>query len=89
MNKGKRQIIQLLNRNVVANVTMMRVVQIACYIASVLVLVLSIWKLTTSDLSGTQIVLGMLFSSLGPLLFLGVGLVLPSVVTACEDTQTE
>lgn len=89
MNKGKRQIIQLLNRNIVANVTMMKVVQIACYLASVLMLVLSIWNLTRSDLSGTQIVLGMVLSSLGPLFFIGIGLVLPVVVTAREDTQAE
>ena len=88
MNKGKRQIIQLLNRNVVANVTMMRVVQIVCYIASVVVLALSIWNLTRSDLTGTQIILGMLVSSLGPLVFLGIGLLLP-VVTSSKDTQIE
>ena len=88
MNKGKRQIIQLLNRNVVANVTMMRVVQIVCYIASVVVLALSIWNLTRSDLTGTQIILGMLVSSLGPLVFLGIGLLLP-MVTSSKDTQIE
>lgn len=88
MNKGKRQIIQLLNRNIVANVTMVKVVQIACYVASVLTLVLSIWFMSRSDLSGRQIILGMLLSSLGPLFFIGIGLVLPAV-TASEDTQAE
>ena len=88
MNKGKRQIIQLLNRNVVANVTMMRVVQVVCYIASVVVFALSIWNLTRSDLTGTQIILGMLVSSLGPLVFLGIGLLLP-MVTSSKDTQIE
>ena len=88
MNKGKRQIIQLLNRNIVANLTLMRFVQITCYIASVVVLALSIWNLTHSDLSGAQIILGMLLSSLGPLLFIGIGLLLP-IVTATEDTQAE
>ena len=89
MNKGKRQIIQLLNRQVVANVTMMRVVQIACYIASVIVLVASIWLLAYSELTKKQIILGMLLSSLGPLFFIGIGLVLPVLVTATEDTQAE
>ena len=88
MKKGKRQIIQLLNRNIVANVTMVKVVQIACYVASVLTLALSIWHLSRSDLSGRQIILGMLLSSLGPLFFIGVGLALP-VVTASEDTKAE
>ena len=89
MNKGKRQIIQLLNRNVVANLTMMRVVQIVCYIASVVVLALSIWNLTRSDLTGTQIIFGMLLSSLGPLFFISIALVLPVVVTAPEYTRAE
>ena len=80
MNKGKRQIIQLLNRNVVASVTMMRVVQIACYISSVVVLAWSIWNLTHSELTGTEIVFGLLTASLGPLVFLGVGVLLPLLI---------
>ena len=77
MNKGKRQIIQLLNRNLIANVTMMKAVQISCYLASVLVLAWSIWNLTHSELTGTQIVFGLLTSSLGPVVFLGIGVLLP------------
>ena len=88
MKKGKRQIIQLLNRNVVASVTMMRVLQIACYIASVLVLVVSVWILIRSELTAAQIVVGLLVSSLGPLIFVGIGLLLP-VVTETEDAQVE
>ena len=88
MNNGKRQIIQLLNRNVVANVTMMRVVQIACYVASVVVLAFSIWSLTHSELTGAQVVFGLLLASCGPLVFLGMGLVLPAV-TAAQDSQEE
>lgn len=88
MNYGKRQIIQLLKRNVVAKVTMMRVVQIACYFASVAVLALSIVYLALSELTGAQILFGLLLSSLGPLLFLGMGLVLP-LVTRMEESQSE
>jgi hypothetical protein len=80
MKKGKKQIIQLLNRNIIANVTMMRVVQIACYLASVLVLAGSIWNLTHSELNGTQIVFGLLLSVLGPLVFLGIGVLLPLLI---------
>ena len=81
MNKGKRQIIQLLNRNLIANVTMMKAVQISCYLASVLVLAWSIWNLTHSDLTGTQIVFGLLASTLGPLVFLGFGVLLPLLIS--------
>ena len=88
MNNGKRQIIQLLNRNVVASVTMMQVVQIACYVTSVVVLALSIWNLTHSELTGAQIVFGLLLASCGPLVFLGAGLVLPAVA-ATEDAEAE
>lgn len=88
MNNGKRQIIQLLNRSVVANVTMMRVVQIACYVASVVVLALSIWNLTHSELTGARIFFGLLLASCGPLVFLGAGLVLPAV-TATEESRDE
>ena len=88
MNNGKRQIIELLNRNVVANVTMMRVVQIACYIASVVVLAVSIWNLTHSELTAGRIIFGLLLASCGPLVFLGMGLVLP-VVIATEDSREE
>lgn len=88
MNNGKRQIIQLLNRNVVANVTMMRVVQIACYLASVIVLAVGIWNLTHSELTVARIFFGLLLASCGPLVFLGLGLVLP-VVTATENSQSE
>lgn len=88
MNKGKRQIIQILNRNVVANVTMLRVLQIACFVASVFVLVLGVWTLIRSDLTAAQIVLGLLVSSFGPLVFLAIGLLLP-VVSRMGDAQVE
>ena len=81
MNKGKRQIIRLLNRNVIANVTMMKMVQVSCYLSSVLVLGWSIWNLTHSDLTGTQIVFGLLTSTLGPLVFLGIGVLLPLLIS--------
>jgi hypothetical protein len=77
MNKGKNQIIQLLNRNIIANVTMMRAVQIACYLSSVLVLVGSIWNLMRSELNGAEMVFGLLLCILGPLVFLGIAVLLP------------
>ena len=86
MNKGKRQIIQLLNRNVVAKVTMMKVIQIACYIASVILLAWSFWNLTHSDLTAMQIVRGLLVSVLGPLVFLGIAVLLP-LLSAGESTE--
>ncbi|MEO6750749.1 MAG: hypothetical protein ABIP85_03135 [Chthoniobacteraceae bacterium] len=88
MKKGKRQIIQLLNRNVVASVTMMRVLQIACYAASLLVLVVSVWILIRSELTAAQVVFGLLATSLGPLFFVGIGLLLP-MVTKAEQVEVE
>jgi hypothetical protein len=86
MNKGKRQIIQLLNRNVVANVTITRVIQVTCYLASIAVLAFSIWHLAFSELTKLQIALGFLCSSLGPLFFISIGLLLP-IVAATDDPQ--
>ncbi len=88
MNNGKRQIIQLLNRRVIAQVTWMQCVQAGCFIASVLALVLGIWALVRLDLSVLQIVLGVLISSLVPLVFAGIGILLPTLAAA-EDSQPE
>jgi len=56
MKIEKQQIIQLLNRNIVANVTLMRFVQIACFVSSVGVLAFSAWNLTRLDLTAVQVI---------------------------------
>jgi hypothetical protein len=88
MKTGKRQIIQLLNRNIVANVTVMRFVQITCFVASVLVLAVSVWNLTRVELTAVQTVFGILLSSLTSLVFIGFGLLLPSLAVV-EGEQSE
>jgi len=88
MKIGKRQIIQLLNRNIVANVTLMRFAQIACFFASVAVLAVSAWNLTRLDLTAAQTIAGILLSSLASLVFIGIGLLLPSAA-AVDGEQSE
>ncbi len=88
MNNGKRQITQLLNRRVAGQVTWMQCVQAACFIASVVALGLGIWALVRLDLSVVQIVLGVLVSSLVPLVFAGIGVLLPTLAAA-GDSQPE
>ena len=83
-----RQIIQLLNRNIIANVTWMRFVQIACFVASVVVLALSAWNLSRLELTVAQIIFGILLSSLTSLVFIGIGLLLPSVAVR-EGEESE
>jgi hypothetical protein len=51
--------------------------QAVCFITSVLVLVLSMWKLTRLDLSESQLFFGVLLSGCVPLLCVVVGLLLP------------
>ena len=88
MNNGKRQIIRLLNRNVVAKVTLMRCVQFACCVAGAAVFALALRGLLRSELTGAQIVLWLLMCSAGPLVFIGAALVLPMVAEK-EDTRVE
>lgn len=79
MKTAKRQILQLLNRTTVANVTLMRLVQIASLVASVVVFAASAWDLTRLELTAAQTILGIFLSSLTSLFFIGIGLLLPSV----------
>ena len=85
MKTVKRQIIQLLNRTLVANVTLMRFVQAACLLVGVAVLTVGVWRLTYSDLTAFQAIVGVLFSSLISLAFIGVGLLLPSFATLGDE----
>ena len=51
--------------------------QVACFVLAVLVLALSLWKLTRLDLSEAQLFFGVLLSGCVPLLCVVVGLLLP------------
>ena len=88
MRIAKRQIVQLLNRIVVANVTLMRFAQVACFVTSVIVLTLGIWNLIHCELTAVQTVLGILLSSLTSLVFIGIGLLLPNAI-ATDGEESE
>ena len=62
-----------------------RLGQVVCFVAGVLWLVVSIWKLTRFDLSEAQFFFGLLLSFCVPLLLVIVGLVLPMATTAWKQ----
>jgi uncharacterized membrane protein len=62
-----------------------RLGQVVCFVAGVLMLVVSMWKLTRLDLSEAQFFFGLLLSLCVPLLLVIVGLVLPIVTTAWKQ----
>lgn len=55
----------------------MRLGQVACFVASGIVLAVSFWKLTRLDLTVAQLYCGVLLSLTTPLLFIVIGLLLP------------
>ena len=56
--------------------------QAVCFVAGLVVLALSMWKLTRLELSEAQFFFGLLLSLCVPLLFVIVGLVLPMATIA-------
>jgi uncharacterized membrane protein len=78
----KLHIAQILNRNIVADDTLMRLGQFLCFVAGVFVLSLSLWKLSRLDLSEAQVFFGVLLSLITPLLLVLMGLLLPIARTA-------
>jgi len=59
--------------------------QVACFVAGVIVLMLSLWKLTRLDLTEAQLFFAVLLSFATPLLFIVIGLLLP-ISTATKNT---
>ena len=76
----KHQIAQILNREIVADDTMAKLVRIMCIVASLFVLSLSLWKLLRLDLSEAQLFFGVLLAPITPMLLLILGLVLPGAI---------
>ncbi len=76
----KHQIIQILNLQLVADNTVAKFVQILCFAVSILVLTLSLWKLARLDLTEAQLFFGVLLSSLMPLLFIVLGILMPLAI---------
>ncbi len=76
----KHQIIQILNLHLVADNTVAKLVQILCFVVSIFVLTLSLWKLARLDLTEAQLFFGVLLSSLMPLLFIVLGILMPLAI---------
>jgi hypothetical protein len=88
MNNEKRRIRKLLNKPVVANVTLMQCVQCVCYMAGTAVFARAVWSLARTELTIAQTVVWFLVCSMGPLIFIGIALLLP-MLAAAEDAQAE
>lgn len=70
-------ITELLNCKITNHAFDMRLAQAACFVAGLLVLALSFWKLTRFDLTEAQLFFGMLLSFVMPLILIVIGLLLP------------
>ena len=73
----KRKLAELLRRNVTADITVMSCVQGCCFITAALVFGFGIWGLAHLDLTAAQIVIGIGWTTILPLLLAGSGLLLP------------
>jgi cytochrome bd-type quinol oxidase subunit 2 len=73
----KCHIAEWLNRKITNEDSDIRVAQSVCFVAAVLVLALSQWKLARLDLTESQLFFGVLLSLAAPLLFVVIGLLLP------------
>lgn len=81
----KNTITRFFGRTISSNAFDTRLGQVVCFVAGVLVLVVSMWKLTQLDLSEAQFFFGVLLSLCVPLLLILVGLVLPIATTAWKQ----
>jgi len=88
MKKAKRQIILLLNKNIVANVPLVTIAQSGCFALSAVVLTFFLWNLTRFELTAVQTVVGIALSSLTSLVLIGIGFVLPKVA-AMESERSD
>lgn len=79
MRNMKRQFIQLLNHNIVANIPLVSVARIVCFVASGAVLMFGIWNLVRFDLPAVGTLFGVLLSSFTSVIFVALGLFLPKV----------
>ncbi len=76
----KHQIVQILNLHLVADNTVAKLVQILCFVVSIFVLTLSLWKLARLNLTEAQLFFGVLLSSITPLLFVVLGCLMPLAI---------
>lgn len=81
----KRKLAELLIRNVIADITVMRCLQGCCYAAAMLAFGFGIWSLAHLDLSAAQIFMGIFWTTFVPLLFVGKGLLLPMLAKQKDE----
>jgi len=72
-------------RTITTNAFDMKLGQAVCYVASVILLFVSWWKMTRLDLSEAQLFFGLLLSFSTPLLLVIVGLLLPIATNAWKQ----
>ncbi len=77
----KHPIIQVLNRHIVADHIVVRLVQILLFVAGISTLMLSLWKLSRLDLTEAQLFFGVLLSPITPMLFIILGVLFPMAIT--------
>jgi hypothetical protein len=81
----KDTIIRFFGHTITSDAFDLRLGQAVCFVGGVLMLAVSMWKLTRLDLSEAQFFFGVLLSLCVPLLLFIVALVLPIAATAWKQ----
>lgn len=81
-------VLRMMNRPLTSNDTDVKWGQIACWLASITVLVLGMFKLTELPLSEVELFFGVLLVGTVAMLGVLIGLVLPLAVPCDTDGQT-
>lgn len=83
----KRKLAELLIRNVIADITVMRCVQGCCLLTAAVVFGFGIWSLAHLVLTWAQIFMGILWTTVLPLLLAGSGFLLPMLGKRKDETS--
>ena len=83
----RRKLAVLLTRNVIAEITVMRCVQACCFITAILVFGFGIWNLAHLDLTAGQVLMGIVWTTVLPLLLAGNALLLPLLVKREDEAD--
>jgi hypothetical protein len=73
----KRKLADLLNRNVIAEVTVMKAAQVCLFIAAIVVFAFGCWELPRLGLTAPQLLVGVVWTTVSPLVIVCIGLLLP------------
>lgn len=77
--------IRFFSQTISSNAFDMKLGQAVCYVASVMVLAVSWWKISRLELSEAQLFFGLLLSFCTPLLLVIIGLLLPGATNAWKQ----